>query len=58
MVEIALIPVKAGQATPNCNEATYTVKGGVGVGQGLNVASDQTDAGSNDTPTKSSITDQ
>ena len=45
-------------ATPNCNEATYTVKGGVGVGQGLNVASDQTDAGSNDTPTKSSITDQ
>jgi len=44
-------------ATPNCDEATYTVKGGLSVSSG-NLATDQTNAGSNDTLTGSSLTDQ
>ena len=45
-------------ATPNCDEATYTLKGGVNTAQSSNVATDQTEAGSNDTLSSSSITDQ
>ncbi len=47
-------------ATPNCNEAIFTVQGGLSVsGSGSgNSASDQTNAGSNDTLTGSSLTDQ
>jgi hypothetical protein len=40
------------------DEATYTVKGGLSVGGSSNLASDQTSAGSNDTLTSSSLTDQ
>jgi hypothetical protein len=40
------------------DEATYTVKGGLSVGTSANPASDQTNAGSNDTLTSSSVTDQ
>ena len=40
------------------DEATYTVKGGLSVGGSANPASDQTNAGSNDTLTSSSLTDQ
>ncbi len=40
------------------DEATYTVKGGLSVGTSGNPASDQTNAGSNDTLTSSSVTDQ
>ena len=40
------------------DEATFTVKGGLSVGGGANPASDQTNAGSNDTQTDSTITDQ
>jgi hypothetical protein len=40
------------------DEATFTVKGGLSVGGSINKASDQTNAGSNDTQTGSSITDQ
>ena len=45
-------------ATPNCNEAIFTVSGGLSVGGSTNPASDQTNAGSNDTLTSSSLTDQ
>jgi hypothetical protein len=45
-------------ATPNCSEATFTVKGGLTIGVGGNVASDHADASSNDTLTSSSLTDQ
>jgi hypothetical protein len=45
-------------ATPNCNEATFTVKGGLSVAGSANPASDQTNAGSNDSLTSSSLTDQ
>jgi hypothetical protein len=40
------------------DEAIFTVKGGLSVGGGANPASDQTNAGSNDTQTDSTITDQ
>jgi hypothetical protein len=40
------------------DEATYTVKGGLSASGGANPASDQTNAGSNDTLTSSSLTDQ
>jgi BNR repeat protein len=40
------------------NEATFTVKGGLSVGESGNLASDQTNASSNDTLTDSSLTDQ
>ncbi len=47
----------AGSATA-CNEAIFTVQGGLSVGGSTNQASDQTNAGSNDTLTGSSLTDQ
>ena len=40
------------------DEAIFTVKGGLSVGGSANPASDQTNAGSNDTLTSSSLTDQ
>jgi hypothetical protein len=40
------------------DEATYTVKGGLSVGEGTVQATDHTDASSNDTLTSSSLTDQ
>jgi hypothetical protein len=59
---LANAPTSGGQdcatATPNCDEATYTVKGGLSVSGSANAASDQTNAGSNDTLTSSSLTDQ
>jgi BNR repeat-like domain len=45
-------------ATPNCDEAIFTVSGGLSVGGSANPASDQTNAGSNDTLTSSSLTEQ
>jgi hypothetical protein len=44
-------------ATPNCNQPTFTVKGGVSVGHG-NPASDHFNSGSSDTLTGSSLTAQ
>jgi hypothetical protein len=44
-------------ATPNCNEAMFTVKGGLSVSGG-NPASDQVNAGGNDTLTDSTLTAQ
>ncbi len=59
---VATAPTRGGSdcftATPNCNEATFTVSGGLSVGGNANAASDQTDASSNDTLTSSSLTDQ
>src|SRR5260370_21823150 len=59
---VASAPTSGGSdcstATPNCNEATFTVKGGLSVGEGGNPASDQTNAGSNDTLTSRSLTVQ
>jgi hypothetical protein len=58
---VASAPTSGGSdcftATPNCNEAIFTVKGGLSVGSG-NPASDQVDASSNDTLTTSSLTAQ
>lgn len=58
---VASAPTSGGSdcatATPNCNQPTFTVKGGLSVGSG-NPASDQTDASSNDTLTTSSLTAQ
>ncbi len=45
-------------ATPNCDEATYTVQGGLSVSSHGNPATDQTNAGGNNVQTGSSITDQ
>ena len=47
----------AGSATA-CNEATFTVQGGLSVDSKGNPAIDQTNAGSNDTLTGGSLTDQ
>ncbi len=59
---VATAPTSGGSdcftATPNCNEAIFTVSGGLSVGGSANPASDQTNAGSNDTLTSSSLTDQ
>ena len=44
-------------ATPDCNQPTFTVKGGVSVGHG-NPASDHFNSGSSDTLTGSSLTAQ
>ncbi len=59
---VASAPTSGGSdcftATPHCNQAIFTVKGGLSVGEGGNPASDQTNAGSNDTLTSSSLTDQ
>jgi hypothetical protein len=40
------------------DEAIFTVKGGLSVGGSANPANDQTNSGSNDTQTASTITDQ
>lgn len=45
-------------ATPNCNQAIFTVKGGLSVGGGSNPARDQVNAGGNDTLTDSTLTAQ
>ncbi|HKF38753.1 MAG TPA: sialidase family protein [Ktedonobacteraceae bacterium] len=45
-------------AAPKCNQPTFTVSGGLSVGGSANPATDQTNAGSNDTQTSSSLTDQ
>jgi hypothetical protein len=59
---VASAPTKGGSdcatATPNCNQAIFTVSGGLSVGGIINPASDQTNASSNDTLTSSSLTDQ
>jgi hypothetical protein len=59
---VASAPTRGGSdcftATPNCNQAIFTVSGGLSVGGSANPASDQTDAGSNDTLTSSSLTEQ
>ncbi len=47
----------AGSATA-CNEATFTVQGGLSVGASANLASDQTNTSSPDQDTSSPITDQ
>ncbi len=59
---VATAPTSGGSdcatATPNCNEATYTVEGGLSVGGKGHSASDHFNAGSNDTLTGSSLTAQ
>ncbi len=59
---VASAPTSGGSncftATPNCNEATFTVKGGLSVGGKGNLAKDQTNASSNVTLTGSSLTAQ
>jgi hypothetical protein len=45
-------------ATPTCNQATYTVSGGLSVAGSANPATDQTNTSSNDPDTSSSITIQ
>ena len=59
---VASAPTSGGSdcvtATPHCDQAIFTVSGGLSVGGSANPASDQTDAGSNDTLTSSSLTDQ
>jgi hypothetical protein len=59
---VASAPTSGGSdcftATPNCNQAIFTVRGGLSVGGSANPASDQTNASSNDTLTSSSLTDQ
>ena len=60
--EVASAPGSGGAdcftAPPNCNRPTFIVRGGLSVGGSANPASDQTNAGSNDTQTESTITDQ
>jgi BNR repeat protein len=59
---VASAPTSGGSdcftATPNCNEAIFTVGGGLSVGGSANPASDQINASSNATFTSSSLTDQ
>ncbi|HEX6481376.1 MAG TPA: sialidase family protein [Ktedonobacteraceae bacterium] len=59
---VASAPTSGGSdcftATPHCNEAIFTLKGGLSAGGSANPASDQTNAGSNDTQTDSTLTDQ
>jgi hypothetical protein len=59
---VASAPTSGGSdcqtATPNCNEAMFTVKGGLSVGGGSNPARDQINAGGNDTLTGSTLTAQ
>ena len=45
-------------ATPNCNQATFTVSGGLSVVGHGNTASNQTNTSSSDPDTSSSLTDQ
>jgi hypothetical protein len=59
---VAKAPTSGGSdcvtATPHCNQAIFTVSGGLSMGGSANPASDQTNASSNDTLTSSSLTDQ
>ena len=60
--EVASAPSSGGSdcftAAPNCNQPTFTVTGGLKVGGKTNAATDQTNAGSNNTPTSGSLTAQ
>ncbi len=59
---VASAPTSGGSdcftATPNCNEAIFTVENGLSVGGNGNPALDHTNAGSNDTLTDSTLTAQ
>jgi hypothetical protein len=59
---VASAPTSGGSdcftATPNCNQPTFTIKGGLSVGGSTHTASDKFPAGSNDTLTGSSLTAQ
>jgi len=59
---VASAPTSGGSdcftATPNCNQPTFTIKGGLSVGGSTHPASDKFPAGSNDTLTGSSLTAQ
>jgi len=59
---VASAPTSGGSdcqtATPNCNQAIFTVSGGLIVGVHGNPATDQTNTSSSDPDTSSSITDQ
>jgi len=59
---VASAPTSGGSdcvtATPHCNQAIFTVSGGLSVGGGVNSASDQTNTSSPDADTSSSLTDQ
>ena len=59
---VATAPTSGGSdcvtATPNCNEAIFTVQDGLSVSGSASPATDQTNAGSNDTQKGSSLTDQ
>ncbi len=59
---VASAPTSGGSdcftATPNCNQPTFTVSGGLSMGGSANQASDQTNASSNDTLTSGSFTAQ
>src|SRR6266852_5852778 len=59
---VASAPTSGGSdcftATPNCNQPTFTIKGGLSVGGSTHPASDKFPASSNDTLTGSSLTAQ
>jgi BNR repeat-like domain len=59
---VASAPTSGGSdcftAAPNCKQPMFTVTGGLSVGGNTNAATDQTNAGSNDTLTSSSLTAQ
>ncbi len=59
---VATAPTRGGPvcqtATPHCNQAIFTVSGGLSVAGSANPATDQTNTSSSDPDTSSSITDQ
>jgi hypothetical protein len=59
---VASAPTSGGSdcftATPNCNQPTFTIRGGLSVGGSTHPASDKFPSGSNDTLTGSSLTAQ
>ncbi len=59
---VASVPTSGGSdcftATPNCNQPTFTIKGGLSVGGKTHPASDHVSAGGNDTLSGSSLTAQ
>jgi hypothetical protein len=59
---VASAPTSGGSdcqtATPNCNQPTFTIKGGLSVGGHGNSASDHSSSGGNDTQSDSTITEQ
>ncbi len=59
---VASAPTSGGSdcatATPNCNQATFTVKGGLSVAGPVTQAHDQTNASTTEIGTSSSLTDQ